>query len=125
MTISRFLSSISLFKLKVFCFIGQKVSRGCPGPQSAQMAKKVPMRLRYLRVKSTAATGSEGAHAAQLKACEDELNTLMSCWRANGVDSAPCMAAVQALAMCSSAAVIENVVYGLIVIKTFFVGCSS
>ena len=62
------------------------------------------MKLRYLRVKSTI-SGAEGAHAQQLKACEDELNSLMSCWRANGVDSAPCLAAVQALAMCSGAAV--------------------
>lgn len=68
------------------------------------MAKKVPMRLRYLRVKS-GASGELGPHAQQLKTCEDELNSLMSCWRANGVDSAPCLAAVQALAMCSSAAV--------------------
>lgn len=70
-----------------------------------RMAKKVPMRLRYLRVKSGGAAGVEGPHAAQLKACEEELNSLLSCWRANGVDSAPCMAAVQALAMCSGAMV--------------------
>jgi len=66
------------------------------------MAKKVPMRLRYLRVKNELSpTGNNSA-----KTCEDELNALMTCWRVNGVDSVPCLSAVQALAVCSSIAVI-------------------
>jgi hypothetical protein len=65
------------------------------------MAKKVPMKLRYLRVKNELmTTGNNPA-----KTCEDELNSLMTCWRANGVDSIPCLSAVQALAVCSSIAV--------------------
>lgn len=63
------------------------------------MAKKVPMRLRYLRVKN------EINNAGSSKTCEEELNSLMNCWRVNGVDSVPCLSAVQALAMCSSIAV--------------------
>lgn len=60
------------------------------------------MRLRYLRVKNELST--TGNNTA--KTCEDELNSLMTCWRVNGVDSVPCLSAVQALAVCSSIAVI-------------------
>lgn len=65
------------------------------------MAKKVPMRLRYLRMKSD----SSPSGTRQAKSCEEELNALVTCWRVNGVDSAPCLSAVQALAFCSSMAV--------------------
>jgi hypothetical protein len=65
------------------------------------MAKKVPMRLRYLRVKGE----NNRAVNTAAKNCEDELNSLMNCWRMNGVDSVPCLSAVQALAMCSSISV--------------------
>lgn len=64
------------------------------------MAKKVPMRLRYLRVKSDSSSVTSNA-----KSCEEELNSLITCWRVNGVDSVPCLSAVQALATCSSVAV--------------------
>jgi hypothetical protein len=65
------------------------------------------MSLRYLRVKNElSATGNNMA-----KTCEEELNSLMTCWRVNGVDSIPCLSAVQALAMCSSVAVLFNLLF--------------
>lgn len=66
------------------------------------MAKKVPMKLRYLRVKNELPIAGNNT----AKSCEDELNSLMTCWRVNGVDSVPCLSAVQALAVCSSIAVL-------------------
>lgn len=60
------------------------------------MAKKVPMRLKYLRV---------NPQKANLKStpCSNELQALLACWRLNGVDSPSCLASVGALAACSSA----------------------
>ena len=66
------------------------------------MAKKVPMKLRYLRVKNELPTAGNNP----AKSCEDELNSLMTCWRVHGVDSVACLSAVQALAVCSSIAVL-------------------
>ena len=74
------------------------------------------MRLRYLRVKNE--LGTSGNNTA--KTCQDELNTLMTCWRVNGVDSVPCLSAVQALAVCSSIAVIQCREYYLI--HFYFIG---
>ena len=88
-------------------------------PLYHRMAKKVPMRLRYLRVKNE--LSSSGTNTA--KTCGDELNALMTCWRTNGVDSVPCLSAVQALAVCSSIAVITNSVPYLYLL--ILLGCCS
>ncbi len=64
------------------------------------MAQKVPMKLRYLRLKSEKT--SHPSIQKTGKSCEEELNNLITCWRLNGVDSTPCLAAVQSLSICSS-----------------------
>lgn len=68
------------------------------------------MRLRYLRVKNELST--PGNNTA--KSCEDELNSLMTCWRVNGVDSVPCLSAVQALTLCSGIAVMISAPHCLV-----------
>jgi hypothetical protein len=62
------------------------------------MAKKVPFRLKYLRVNPHAQ-----GQAIRGGPCNDELQALLTCWRQNGVDAPSCLASVGALAACSSA----------------------
>lgn len=63
------------------------------------MAKKVPMKLKYLRVNPHAAAEKTVAP------CAAEMISLMTCWRQNGVDATACAAAVKTLSMCSGVAV--------------------
>jgi hypothetical protein len=91
---------------KSFFKSSENIESGKFGPRSLRasrfriMAKKTPMRLRYLRVKS-----DKSSSLTDTKACNEELNNLITCWRVNGVDSVPCLSAMQALAFCSSVAV--------------------
>lgn len=62
-----------------------------------RMAKKVPVRLKYLRVTPQRA-------GKQMQPCADELKSLLACWRLNGVDAAHCLASAHTLRACSSAA---------------------
>lgn len=66
------------------------------------MAKKVPMRLKYLRVNPKSVT-------KKAVPCVDELNALLACWRLSGVDAKGCAELVQVLSRCSSKAVPNDV----------------
>lgn len=59
------------------------------------MAKKVPMRLRYLRV-------NPRDPAPRSASCAEELQALLACWRLSGVDAPACLISVSALAACTA-----------------------
>lgn len=62
------------------------------------MAKKVPMRLKYLRVNPKTLTKSASP-------CASELTSLLTCWRLKGVDASSCSELVNSLSNCSKKAV--------------------
>lgn len=59
------------------------------------MARKVPMKLNYLRVNPKKTNKAS-------QPCSEQLNFLLSCWRLNGVDAGQCLAAASALAACAA-----------------------
>lgn len=63
------------------------------------MAKKVPLRLRYLRVKDTSAPATRSG-----KACAEQMDALLACWRRTTVDNESCAPQVAALVQCAAGA---------------------
>lgn len=61
---------------------------------SILMAKKVPMRLKYMRVTPT--------RGQSTKACSEEMEFLLTCWRQSGVDATACNGLAKALINCTS-----------------------
>lgn len=60
------------------------------------MAKKVPCKLNYLRV-------TLGKNTT-IKPCTAEMESLLTCWRHQGVDATACAGIAAALAMCTAKA---------------------
>lgn len=56
------------------------------------------MKLKYLRVNPKNVTKTAAP-------CVEELNSLLACWRSNGVDAGGCAEMVKALSRCSSKSV--------------------
>lgn len=74
------------------------------------MAHSVPFKLRFLRIKPKSVENNSNVINASSTSispsiqCSKIMNTLLSCWRSNGIDSESCSAIVKELATCNEIA---------------------